>query len=60
MGTGKSDCRRDADSPFHEIPTISRILNISAVVNVGADEGIIETEYTDSMLKGLRRKNLGD
>ena len=50
VGIGRSNGSHETDSPFHAIPNISRILNISAVLTVGMDEGNNEAHYHDSIL----------
>ena len=47
------------DSPFHAIPKMSRILNISAVVAMGVDKGIHEAHHHDSILEASQ-EHLGD
>ena len=51
VGVSRSDSCHEAGSPFHAIPKISRILNISAVVVMGVDTGINEAPYHDSILE---------
>ena len=51
VGIGRSDCSHETYSPFHAIPKVPRIINISAVVVMAVDEGIDDTHYHDSILK---------
>ena len=57
--TARRDCSHEADSPFRAIPNVLRVINVSAVVVMGVDEGIDNTHYHDSILKASW-KNLGD
>ena len=43
------DCSHETDAPFHAIPIISRILNISLELAVSMDEGIDDTHHYNSM-----------
>ena len=51
VNIGRSNCGHDTDSPFHAIPKISRILNISAVVIMGIDKGVDKAHYNDPILE---------
>ena len=59
LWAGRSDSHHAADSPFHAIPKISRILDASAVLMLNLNKGVNEAHYHDSILKASQ-EHLGD
>ena len=56
---GRGDGSHEADCPFHVIPKISRILNVSAVLMMSINKGVNEAHYHDPILEALE-EHLGD
>ena len=51
VSVGRSDGCHGADSPFHAIYKISRILDVSAVLMMSINEGVNEAHHHDPILE---------
>ena len=58
-GVGRSDRRHDADSPFHAITKVSRIIYASAVLMMSIDKCVNEAHHHDPIPEASQ-EHLGD
>ena len=56
VGAGRSDGRHKADPPCYTITKVSRILLTLAVLMMGINKGVEETQYHNSILKALQEQ----
>ena len=59
VSVGRSDSRHEADSPFHAVPRIFRILHASAVWMMSINKCVNEAHHHDLMLEASKT-HLGD